>query len=387
MKIAVVTETFTPFMGGSSRRYHEVFKRLAKDHDVHLFTPKLSPSWPEEEVIDGIKVHRSEGSQGLITTDGLRSVRGVLRFCAWSFRRLEREGPFDVVEANHCPIFPALSSWLRTRMSRTPLSVTFHEVWYSEWYRYVPRSVYAPVGIRLEHATTLVPDLAIAVSETTAQGLRDCFHLPREKTKVISNGVDTEMFDGGASPERDRRGVVFVGRLNPHKRLDLLLGAVGELAPSYDGVRLRVVGDGPWAGNYKAMAASDLLKGKVSFLGALDDHDVAQELKRARVYVQSSIREGQSITVLEAMAAGTPQVAVKAPGSAVPALLDASKSGLAVEASAGGIAKAIGRLFDDGALWDQLSTASLDYARRYSWDNIAREHERAYVELADGRRR
>jgi glycosyltransferase involved in cell wall biosynthesis len=386
VKIAVVTETFAPFRGGSARRYHEVFKRLARNHEVHLYTPRLSPAWAENEDIDGIHVHRSEKPEvGLITKEGLRSLRTVGRFTLWSFHRVGKDGPYDVIEANHCPVFPALGSWLRSRIGHTPLSVTFHEVWYNEWFRYVPHRVYAPVGIGLERSTTMVPDRAIAVSDTTANGLESIFGLPKEKIRIISNGVNPLLFSPGR--KRDDGRVVFVGRLNPHKRLDLLLGAVEGLVGQYSDLNLHVVGDGPWAKNYKALASSRILKERVTFVGAPDDMGVANELMEAKVYVQSSIREGQSITVLEAMAAGTPQVAVKAPGSAVPELLSRSGSGVEVEASSRSIASGISSLLGDEGYWGKLSQNSLKYAQNCTWDAIAKQHERLYEEMASNRRR
>jgi len=338
------------------------------------------------EDIEGIKVHRSERAYpSMITTEGFRSINSVLRFTAWSFSELRKDGPFDVIEANHCPIFPALSSWVGSRLGGTPLCVTFHEVWYNEWYRYVPRRVYAPVGIGLEHATTLVPDMAIAVSEMTARGLMEHFGMRRQKIKIISNGVDLEMFNS-IDVGRDDSKVVFVGRLNPHKRLDWLLAALELLTKTHPKLKLSVVGDGPWAQRYRSMGETSVLDGRVSFLGALEDEGVARELKSSMVYVQPSMREGQSITVLEAMAAGTPQVAVRTTGSAVADLLATSESGMAVPPSPRSIAAGIEKLLDDESLWRRLSSNSLGFVKSFSWDSIAEQHLVAYSEMVSRRR-
>ena len=140
MKIAIVTETFSPFRGGSARRYLEVFRRVADaGNEVHLYTARLDPRWPLKEEVGGIQVHRSPRAYpNFITGEGFRSVGDVAGFAVWSLRELAQEEPFDLIEANHCPVFPTMASWLRARMTHTPLSVTFHEVWYDEWYRYVP---------------------------------------------------------------------------------------------------------------------------------------------------------------------------------------------------------------------------------------------------------
>lgn len=383
LKIAVVTETFFPYRGGSAKRAREVFKRLAaKGHAVHLYTARLRRDWPAEEEIDGIVVHRSkETYRGYITSDGFRSLRDVFGYTLWALRELKREAPFDLIEANHCPIFPAVGSWIRAKMWGTPLSVTFHEAWHREWYRYVPNRLYAPMGINLENVSTRLPDLAIAVSRTTADGLRSSFGMPEDRIRVISNGVDLELY-GKNGVSREPEKIIFVGRLNPHKKVEWLLDAARALAKEHPRLKVDVVGDGPMAGFYRSYAESRGLNGRVKFLGAVEDDAAADALKRSSVYVLPSIREGQSITVLEAMAAGTPQVAVKFNGSAVGELLGQSSSGLSVAPSPNAIADGTRTLMDDGRLWGRMSENGLKFVSRYSWDRIADEHLREYARIA-----
>jgi glycosyltransferase involved in cell wall biosynthesis len=382
LKIAVVTETFFPFRGGSARRYLEVFARIARaGNEVHLYTTRLNPSWPLVENVEGIIVHRSKRAYpNFITGDGFRSVGDTIRYALWSLREMGKEEPFDLIEANHCPVFPTIASWVRSRMSNTPLSVTFHEVWYNEWYRYVPRRVYAPVGINLERSTTMLPDLAIAVSQTTARRLVKYFHMPQDKIRIISNGVDLGLYNHGEVP-RDPLKVLFLGRLNPHKRIEWLFGAVETLSKEYSGLTLDVIGEGPKGEAYRSYVSSNGLKGSVRFLGALDDEEVARELRSSYVYVLPSIREGQSITLLEAMAAGTPQVVVRAAGNAAGDLITESESGILAQPSSSGIAQAIRRIVQDRAVWDDFNRRGLGFAARYSWDRMAREHLEAYREL------
>jgi glycosyltransferase involved in cell wall biosynthesis len=388
LKIAVVTETFSPFRGGSARRYLEVFRRIAKrGNEVHLYTARLNPNWPLLEEMSGIVIHRSKRAYpNFITKEGFRSVSDTIRFALWSLREMRKEQPFDLIEANHCPVFPTLASWVRSRMNSTPLSVTFHEVWYDEWYRYVPRSVYAPVGINLERSTTMIPDLAIAVSQTTAKRLVKYFHMPKEKIKIISNGVDLGLYNHGDVP-RDPAKLLFLGRLNPHKKIEWLLEAIEALSKDHPDVRLDVIGEGPMKEVYRSYAASNGLNGLVRFRGALDDEEVVEELRSSYVYVLPSIREGQSITLLEAMAAGTPQVIVEAKGNAATDLLRESESGIVASPSSSGIAHAIEKLLEDRSLWQDLSKHSLGYVGEYSWDRIAQEHVEAYDTLVSEWRR
>ncbi len=162
LDIALVTETFEPFKGGSAKRYLEVFKRLSKKgFNIDVYTVRLKPSWLIHEEIEGLNVYRTETVlRNFITGDGFRSVREVLIYTYWVYKSL-RDEDYDLIEANHCPIFPTFPSKLYSIFKNVPLSITFHEVWYDHWYRYVPNKVYAPLGIILEKTMSRLPDAYI----------------------------------------------------------------------------------------------------------------------------------------------------------------------------------------------------------------------------------
>ena len=374
MKIAVVSETFHPFKGGSAKRYHEVFKRIVRmGHDVELHTVKLREDWPEEEKVDGIRVFRSMPLENFITKTGFRDVKQVLQFTSWAFSSVLQNDGVEIVEANHCPIFPSMGSWLLSKLRNEPLCVTFHEAWHSEWYRYVPRRLLAPLGIALEGLTTRLPDVGIAVSQMTADRLIHLFGLAKGKIRVIPNGVDLPLFES-VKAERERHKIVFVGRLNPHKKIEWLLDAFDRIRDEFPDAILEFVGDG---------VMKNKLQGKDGIVcrGAVDDVELVRALKSAWVYVLPSIREGQSITTLEAMAAGTPQIVVDAPGNGAAELVRSSRSGLVVNPSAGGIQDALVALIRNQGQWAQFHRRSLEFVVNYSWDRVARSYLQTYQSM------
>ncbi|HEV2139009.1 MAG TPA: glycosyltransferase family 4 protein [Nitrososphaerales archaeon] len=384
MKIAVVTETFAPFRGGSAKRYLEVFKRIAaQGHQVHLYTARLQNDDPAEEEVDGIQVHRTPAYlRGFISDDGLRSVIQVFRFSYWAFTRLVKDGPFDIIEANHCPIFPAQAAWLYSKSTRRAISVTFHEVWQRRWSNYVSHGLQAPVGYILERTLARIPDGAVAVSNYTARHMATELGVDQSKTVVIQNGVDKEKFD--TIEERDRGCIIYTGRINPHKRIDLLLEAYVHLSSLRNGIRLEIVGDGPLLDTWVRYVESNGLK-NVTFCGALEDEELARHLERAYVYVLPSIREGQSITTLEAMAAGTPQVVMIADGTAASSLVMDAGSGLAVPPDPERIAEAIESLLIDEQAWRRLSASGKKYASELTWNDAARKHIELYEQIINNR--
>lgn len=347
-------------------------------HEVELHTVKLKDDWPEEEKLDGIRVFRSMPLKNFITKTGFRDVRQVLRFTSWAFASALQNDGVEVVEANHCPIFPSMGSWFLSRLRSEPLCVTFHEAWHSEWYRYVPRRLLAPLGIMLESLTTRLPDVAIAVSQMTAERLVRLFDLPKDKIRVIPNGVDLQLFES-VKVERERGKIVFVGRLNPHKKIEWLLEAFQRIRDDFPHVTLEFIGDG---------VMKSKLEGKDGIVcrGAVDDVELVKALKSAWVYVLPSIREGQSITTLEAMAAGTPQVVVDAPGNGAAELVKSSGSGFVVAPSTEGIGKGLRRMLSDEAVWNEFHERGLEFVRNYGWEKVAVSCLQMYESLANSKR-
>lgn len=95
--------------------------------------------------------------------------------------------------------------------------------------------------------------------------------------------------------------ILFVGRLAQEKGIDLFLEAWGKAAPP---MRLQVIGEGPLASQLKALYPT------VEFLGQLSGEEVGQKMLSSRALMfPSQWYEGQSMVVLEAMAAGLPVMA------------------------------------------------------------------------------
>ena len=381
MRIAIVTETFLPFKGGSAKRYHEVFKRLSgSGFDVDVYTARLKDDWPFEEEIDGIHVVRSpKVYDDFITEDGFRNISQVLDFSLWAMKKLINDD-CCMVEANHCPIFPAMASWFRSRLERTQLSVTFHEAWYREWYLYSPNRMYPPLGIMLEKMLTMLPDVGIAVSNFTARRLVRFFRMNASRIEVIPNGVDLE-FIRGVKAKRNDRKIVYVGRLNPHKKVEWLIEAYGMLKKEFPQAELEIVGHGPMYDEYVKYAKRNHFK-DVFFRSEVEDEEIIRSLKSSRIYVLPSIREGQSITTLEAMASGTPQIVVEAEGNGAADLVAESESGIRVKPCVKEMYKAMKRLLEDEETWTSLSENGAKYVSNLSWGNIAEQHMKLYRSLS-----
>jgi glycosyltransferase involved in cell wall biosynthesis len=148
-----------------------------------------------------------------------------------------------------------------------------------------------------------------------AEGVRS------ERVVTVWNGIDLDRFAySGPAPGGP---AVIVARLTPEKDHATLLRAVAIAVEREPGFRLEIAGDGPLRGELQEVAAMLGLGDRVRFLRQVDD--VSRLLGRARLVVLSSVKEGISLTLLEAMARGLPVVATRVGGN--PEVVDDGRTG------------------------------------------------------------
>jgi glycosyltransferase involved in cell wall biosynthesis len=376
LRIGVLQETFLPFIGGSSYRYHQVFKRLAKaGHEIDVYTARLSPTLEREEEIDGLHIYRIATPKGLLKDGGeSRVVSDALRFTIGSFLKAARNGRYDIYEVNHSPLFPAFAAGLLRRIKRVPVSITFHEVWKELWFSYIKNRLTGHTGIFLERWTTKMGSHIIAVSETTKERLISRYRVKPEKISVISNGVELGLYRRNSSLKIPYK-IVYLGRLNEHKNVDLLIEAFGRVRHSIPQATLHIAGEGPQRPRLESLSRG--IAG-ITFCGLVSEAEKAAILGSAWLYVLPSIREGQGITLLEAMASKTPTVAAFINGSGVASVIEDARNGLLVKPEAGQLAEAILRYNRSPELYARVQREGLRFVAPLDWDNIAAQHENLY---------
>jgi len=153
-------------------------------------------------------------------------------------------------------------------------------------------------------------DAIVCVSKDSAQrSLLD--GLQKHKICTILNGTDVSRFEY-AGPAAGGPAVM-VGRLSPEKDVATLLKAAAIAQSRAPGFRLEIAGDGVCSDDLKAQATALGLDGAVRFLGNVQD--IPRLLAGASMCVLSSITEGISLTLLEAMSCGLPVVATRVGGN------------------------------------------------------------------------
>jgi glycosyltransferase involved in cell wall biosynthesis len=282
-----------------------------------------------------------------------------------------------------------------------PAALTRAEVVHTHHFRSVPTRM-AAVTARVLGAATAVTDHGLpgrtwgglvhglfdrylAVSEFSARVLG----APPARTQVIYGGADTRRF--APAPGADRDGVLFVGRLTPHKGVDRLLRALPA------GTALQVAGGAghdprPPERDYPALLRRLAQGQDVTFLGPVPDAALPGLYRRAAVLVLPSVDRtcyGREVPVsellglvaLEAMASGTPVVASRIGGLAE-VVVDGETGFLVPPGDTEALRDRLDRLVSDRRLAAQLGANARDLvAERFTWRACAERCLAAYERL------
>jgi L-malate glycosyltransferase len=178
-------------------------------------------------------------------------------------------------------------------------------------------------------------DRVTAVGRFVKQALIDNEGLAESRIEVVYNGIDPDAFPptDDASRTRARRligvdgdapVVMQVARFHPVKDHALSVRAFARVVQAFPAARLCLVGDGEERPAIEALSAELGVHNHVLFMGARDDVD--RLLPGVDVFILSSLSEGVSVTLLEAMATSLPIVATDVGGN--PEVVDHGQTGL-----------------------------------------------------------
>ena len=347
--------------GGGSELYVEQVAAglVARGHRVTLFCADHEQA-PRDEQRDGYRIVR-RGSRGTVY------LRAALR----GLRR--GHGAPDVVVdvQNGLPFLARL--W-----ARSPVVVLVHHVHREQWGVVFGRVV-ATIGWFIE--SRIAPRVQrgchyVAVSQVTRQELVE-LGVQRSAVTLVHNGTTRPVpVDGGRTPYPS---LCVLGRLVPHKRVELALGALARLAPEHPGLRLSVVGHGWWDAKLREEAERLGVVDRVDFLGHVDERRKAEVLAQSWLLVVPSLKEGWGLVVVEAASHGTPAVAYTGAGGLAESIVD-GVTGALVDGSEDPdpvlpLARTLDGLLRDADERARLGRAAEQHARRFTWEHAVDRFE------------
>jgi len=300
MRIAVISDVIYPWViGGGEKRYYEVFRRLAKKHEIHFYTMFYKGMPSREFRYEGMRVHCVCNAPGNLYVGKRRKIMPAIRFSLSLYGSLMKE-KFDLIESNEFPFLPCFTAKIATRMHGIPLFITWHEVWGNYWDKYL--GFIGFTGRIVEKLTSRLPERIISVSSSTSEKLKKELGAGGNVV-TINNGIDLKLISK-VKARKEKGKVISVGRLIPEKNVDLLIKNLPE------GFKLTIIGEGPERENLQELAKK--LNKRVEFKFFISSHEkFIKEIKSSSLLVNLSEREGFSITALEAIACDTPVLALR----------------------------------------------------------------------------
>lgn len=356
MRIGMISATYDADVINGALRMVALYKsRLEqRGHDVTVFTLGSRAG--------------ADRHAGVVRSPGVRlGDHGYYIALGYTPEAQQMLAGMDIVHCHHL----LMGLEFAHRYARCPVVYTNHTRYdlYTGAYTPLPQPAADAVMRRMWPELTALADVVIAPSPSI-RAVMETFGV-RCPTVVIENGIDRRPFLAPPSPRtRHELGIsdpaavvlVYTGRLSAEKGLDALLAQFARAHALDPRLHLLLVGKGPQADTLRKMAEQLGVAGAVHLAGSVPYGEVGNWLAAADLFVSPSTSEVHPLSVIEAMAAGKPILAIRSPGMA-DCVLDGETGRLVDET--GELAGAMVELAADAALRRRLGHAAQIASARF----------------------
>jgi glycosyltransferase involved in cell wall biosynthesis len=303
-----------------------------------------------------------------ISADGVRFVRrgahrSVYARAAWEYLRGRLGSAEMIVDVqNGLPFLAQL-------YARRKVVVLVHHVHREQW-----RVVLGPLAARFGWwvESRLSPwvhrrNRYVTVSEVSRDELVE-LGIDRERISIVHNGTPAVI---GPKHERTANpSLVVLGRLVPHKQVEVAIRALAALSDEHPDAELVVAGRGWWLDPLRAEAERLGVQDRVRFAGFVTDEEKHELLARSWLLLVPSLKEGWGLSVIEAATHGTPGIAFRYAGGVAESVVD-GETGLLAEDENEFIAQCR-TLLGDADRRFEMGAAARAHAASFSWDETGK---------------
>ncbi len=336
--------------GGGAMRVSEIYRRLAKRHQITVICGKYPGARDYVE---------NDLSFRFIGTDKKNYVLSTLSYAFHSAILLKSIcQEFDIIVEDFAPWNPLFSF----RLGREPVVLQLQNYlgieiikkyglagipfWLAE--KYYPR--------KFEHFIVMVNSL---IQRYKLRG----------NIGIISNGVNSKFL---SAPIIEGESILFIGRIDIHQKgLDTLAEAMAMTRDKFV-----VAGDGKDKDRFAKMCSGIV---NMEMPGFVEGDKKMEIFMHSKCLVIPSRYEGQGIVVLEAAACGKPVVV-----SDIPELRYAVDAGFGLSFKTGNaedLAEKIRFLSSNTSLRREMGQKAREYAKNFTWDKIAEEYEKYLIKI------
>ena len=381
MRIGIFTNTYRPTVNGVAKcvEYYERGLR-ERGHQVVVFAPAAEDY---DRATDPDNVYRFPTIPNPFDAD-YTIAAPYSRPVAKALRKLD----FDVIHTQHPFWVGAWGQWY-ARLHDIPLVTTVHTD-----YRLFAHMIPLPEALVEGYMRVRVASYSnkCDIVTTPVKSMRRLLRRwgVRTPIKILANPTDMAEFqDGDGAGVRQRLGIApdtvvfgFVGRLSPEKNLPFLLSAAEKVLRSHPHSAFLLVGDGPDREELEKTIRKGVAD-RILFAGAVPHTEMPAYQAALDVFVSASRSETQCLAYTEAMAAGRPVVALKAPGAED--MIAPGKNGLLAtdNEDPADLAGKITELVDDPERRRQMGENARTWVKQFDVSEVAASLEKLYAEAAD----
>lgn len=319
MRVGIFTDSYPPYINGVSTSVVMLKKALEKKgHQVYIVT--VNDSFHGYKFEDNNRTIRIPGIPVGIYDYRLTRiypVKIINKIKKWNLDVIHSQTEFGV------GIFARIIS----KQFDIPLVHTYHTL-YEDYVHYITK------GYFNKSSKKVVQYLTKFYCDKTATELivptKKIYSLFKEKYKyernihIVPTGIEIERFFKENINSKDVNQIrkeleiterdfiiLFIGRLGKEKNIEFLIENQLPLVKKYPFCKLIIIGDGPDAPIYEKLVNKLKLQNNVKLIGKKPFDDIPKYYQIANVFATASKSETQGLTVIEAMAASVPVVAVE----------------------------------------------------------------------------
>ncbi|MFR5755862.1 MAG: glycosyltransferase family 4 protein [Lachnospiraceae bacterium] len=317
MRIGLFTDTYPPFINGVSTSVLMLKQGLEKlGHEVYVVTVNdESFSYKEEDGV--LKIPSFPIGLMNFRQTGIYPIKAFNIIKKWKL---------DIIHS-HTEFSIGTFARLISKQLNIPLVHTYHTM-YEEYIYYITKGYFNSASKKLVEYLTLflcdkTIDELIVPTEKTKELFKDKYKVKRE-VYVIPSGIDTTRFYKENIDKNEIINlkkdlglkktdfiVLYVGRIAKEKSIDFLINNFNSVLKRIPKAKMIIVGDGPDIKDLIDLTRKKGLENKIIFTGKAPWTDVPKYYSLCDLFVTASKTETQGLTVMEAMGASKPVVAIR----------------------------------------------------------------------------
>jgi glycosyltransferase involved in cell wall biosynthesis len=366
-RVVILSAFLTPFRSGAEACAEEIALRLADTYDITIVTAKLRSDLKRNDLLQG-KVPIVRVGLGLGIDQWLYPFLAPI--ACWGMARHAPTGSPIIIHAileTFAGLALYLCKWFVPNAKRILTLQTTN------------RSFLKGPIVRSPDRVTAISAHLKSIAAT----------LGRADVTIIPNGINLrEITEARRHHVKIPGRILFVGRLEKMKGVDLLLRAFANLVFDKPPVwlkrntsiaSLRIVGDGSERAALQKLGEDLKIADRVTFTGYILQPKVYDEFASAEIFCGFSKSEALGNVFLEAAAAGCAVISSNIGG--IPEIIKDGKTGKLVDAQESAVTDGLKNVFNDDVLRADITRAASAFAEKYDWENFTEQYAKIYSQL------